>query len=157
MLVDSIFIMVPAKIGTQEAGKTAIFAGLGLPAGKGLALSSHDQPPLHSDLPFDEFSRWVFDVCPQVYHRGHDVETRLARSIAGFAPLETGRDFADRYKPTGNISTRGDVRVGDAKECLAAAGQFIGLAKANGFAGYGFWCLDDAPGAIWDFLAKTPV
>ena len=126
-------------------------------AGKGLALSSHDQPPLHSDLPFDEFSRWVFDVCPQVYHRGHDVETRLARSIAGFAPLETGRDFADRYKPTGNISTRGDVRVGDAKECLAAAGQFIGLAKANGFAGYGFWCLDDAPGAIWDFLAKTPV
>jgi hypothetical protein len=37
VLVDSIFIVVPAKIGTQEAGKTAIFAGLGLPAGKGLA------------------------------------------------------------------------------------------------------------------------
>ncbi|MBI5239499.1 MAG: flippase-like domain-containing protein [Elusimicrobia bacterium] len=37
VLVDSIFIMVPAKIGTQEAGKTAIFAGLGLSAGKGLA------------------------------------------------------------------------------------------------------------------------
>ena len=29
--------IVPAKIGTQEAGKTAIFAGLGLPASKGLA------------------------------------------------------------------------------------------------------------------------
>jgi|GEM_PF-795486 len=37
VLVDSIFIMVPAKIGTQEAGKTAIFAGLGLSASKGLA------------------------------------------------------------------------------------------------------------------------
>ncbi len=37
VLVDSIFIVVPAKIGTQEAGKTAIFAGLGLSASKGLA------------------------------------------------------------------------------------------------------------------------
>ena len=37
VLVDSIFIMVPAKIGTQEAGKTVIFAGLGLSASKGLA------------------------------------------------------------------------------------------------------------------------
>ncbi|MDD5627557.1 MAG: lysylphosphatidylglycerol synthase domain-containing protein [Elusimicrobia bacterium] len=37
VLVDSIFIVVPAKIGTQEAGKTAIFAGLGLTASKGLA------------------------------------------------------------------------------------------------------------------------
>jgi len=35
--LDSLFFMVPAKIGTQEAGKTAIFAGLGLPAGQGLA------------------------------------------------------------------------------------------------------------------------
>ncbi|MBI3288328.1 MAG: flippase-like domain-containing protein [Elusimicrobia bacterium] len=30
-VVDSMFFMVPAKVGTQEAGKTAIFAGLGLP------------------------------------------------------------------------------------------------------------------------------
>jgi hypothetical protein len=37
VLVDSIFVVVPAKIGTQEAGKTAIFAGLGLSASKGLA------------------------------------------------------------------------------------------------------------------------
>ncbi|MCX5793946.1 MAG: lysylphosphatidylglycerol synthase domain-containing protein [Elusimicrobia bacterium] len=37
VLVDSVFIVVPAKIGTQEAGKTAIFAGLGLTASKGLA------------------------------------------------------------------------------------------------------------------------
>ena len=36
-VVDSLMFMVPAKIGTQEAGKTAIFAGLGLPAASGLA------------------------------------------------------------------------------------------------------------------------
>jgi hypothetical protein len=37
VVVDSICIMVPAKIGTQEAGKTAIFAGLGMSASLGLA------------------------------------------------------------------------------------------------------------------------
>jgi hypothetical protein len=37
VLVDSILIVVPAKIGTQEAGKTVIFAWLRLPASKGLA------------------------------------------------------------------------------------------------------------------------
>ncbi|MBI4677931.1 MAG: flippase-like domain-containing protein [Elusimicrobia bacterium] len=35
--VDGAFFMVPAKMGTQEAGKTAIFAGLGLPAATGFA------------------------------------------------------------------------------------------------------------------------
>ncbi|MDD5656523.1 MAG: lysylphosphatidylglycerol synthase domain-containing protein, partial [Elusimicrobia bacterium] len=35
--VDSLFFMVPAKVGTQEAGKTAIFAGLGMPPALGLA------------------------------------------------------------------------------------------------------------------------
>jgi lysylphosphatidylglycerol synthase-like protein len=35
--IDSILFMVPAKIGTQEGGKTAIFAGLGLPAASGFA------------------------------------------------------------------------------------------------------------------------
>lgn len=37
-LIDSVLFMVPAKIGTQEAGKTAIFLGLGLPPRQGLAL-----------------------------------------------------------------------------------------------------------------------
>jgi len=37
VVLDSLLFMVPAKVGTQEAGKTAIFAGLGLPAGQGLA------------------------------------------------------------------------------------------------------------------------
>jgi len=35
--VDGILFMVPAKIGTQEGGKVAIFAALGLPASLGLA------------------------------------------------------------------------------------------------------------------------
>jgi hypothetical protein len=37
-LVDALAFWVPAKIGTQEAGKAAIFAGLGLPAEMGFTL-----------------------------------------------------------------------------------------------------------------------
>ena len=37
-LIDSLAFWVPAKIGTQEAGKTAIFAGLGLPPELGFTL-----------------------------------------------------------------------------------------------------------------------
>lgn len=37
-LIDAMAFMVPAKIGTQEAGKAAIFKGLGLPAGTGFSL-----------------------------------------------------------------------------------------------------------------------
>ncbi|MFH2203926.1 MAG: lysylphosphatidylglycerol synthase domain-containing protein [Elusimicrobiota bacterium] len=36
-LIDGMLFMVPAKVGTQEAGKTAIFVLLGLPAQSGLA------------------------------------------------------------------------------------------------------------------------
>ena len=35
--VDGLLFMVPAKIGTQEGGKVAVFAALGLPASLGLA------------------------------------------------------------------------------------------------------------------------
>jgi hypothetical protein len=35
--LDSVLFMVPAKVGTQEGGKTAIFATLGLPSTAGLA------------------------------------------------------------------------------------------------------------------------
>lgn len=35
--VDGILFMIPAKIGTQEGGKTAVFAALGLPASLGFA------------------------------------------------------------------------------------------------------------------------
>lgn len=37
-LVDSLAFWVPAKLGTQEAGKTAIFAGLGLPPEMGFTV-----------------------------------------------------------------------------------------------------------------------
>ncbi|MBI4425307.1 MAG: flippase-like domain-containing protein [Elusimicrobia bacterium] len=37
LTVDAAFFMVPAKVGTQEGGKTAIFAALGLPPQAGLA------------------------------------------------------------------------------------------------------------------------
>lgn len=37
-LIDAMAFMVPAKIGTQEAGKAAIFAGLGLPPASGFTL-----------------------------------------------------------------------------------------------------------------------
>ncbi len=37
-LIDALGFWVPAKIGTQEAGKTAIFAGLGLPAELGFTV-----------------------------------------------------------------------------------------------------------------------
>lgn len=36
-VIDSLMFMVPAKVGTQEAGKTAIFHGLGYQASQGLA------------------------------------------------------------------------------------------------------------------------
>ena len=35
--VDGMLFVVPAKIGTQEGGKVAVFATLGLPVGLGLA------------------------------------------------------------------------------------------------------------------------
>ncbi|TPW18607.1 MAG: hypothetical protein FD126_3378, partial [Elusimicrobia bacterium] len=35
--IDGIFFMVPAKVGTQEGGKTAIFTALGLPPASGFA------------------------------------------------------------------------------------------------------------------------
>lgn len=38
IVIDALFFFVPAKAGTQEAGKVAIFAALGLDPGKGLAL-----------------------------------------------------------------------------------------------------------------------
>jgi glycosyltransferase 2 family protein len=37
-VVDSVMFMVPAKVGTQEAGKVVIFKALGYPASAGLAL-----------------------------------------------------------------------------------------------------------------------
>jgi len=126
-------------------------------AGRGIALSSHDQPALHRDLPFAVFLDHVEDNCPQVYYRTTDVATRLNKSIRDYKPLEARRDFKDRYKPTGNITTAGDVKLRSTATCLAAAKKFIDLVKANGYRGYSFWCWDDAPDEIFQFFQDTPV
>lgn len=126
-------------------------------AGRGVALSSHDQPALHRDLPFAVFLEHVEDNCPQVYYQSKDVATRLNKSIHDYKPLEATRDFKDRYKPTGNITTRGDVKLPSTATCLAAAKNFIDLVKANGYRGYSFWCWDDAPDDIFQFFKDTPV
>ena len=126
-------------------------------AGRGVALSSHDQPALHKELPFAVFLDHVQDNCPQVYYQSKDVATRLNKSIRDYTPLEATRDFKDRYKPTGNITTAGDVKLRDVATCLAAAGNFINLVKANGFRGYSFWGWDDAPAEIFQFFQDTPV
>jgi hypothetical protein len=126
-------------------------------AGRGIALSSHDQPAVHRDLPFAVFLDHVEDNCPQVYYTSKAVTTRLNKSIRDYTPLEATRDFKDRYKPTGNITTAGDVKLGSVATCLAAAGSFIDLVKANGYSGYSFWCWDDAPAEIFQFFQDTPV
>jgi hypothetical protein len=126
-------------------------------SGRGLALSSHDQPPKHEGFPFDVFLAYVQDNCPQVYYRSSPAKTRLDASIAGYEPLETGRDFQDRYKPVGNITLGSDVGLPNEATCLAAAKEFIGLVKTDGFKAYSFWCWDDAPQGIWEVFRTTPV
>jgi hypothetical protein len=134
----------------------AVHAGLSA-KGRGIALSSHDQPALHKDLPFDIFLAHVEDNCPQVYYSSSKVATRFNKSVRDYTPLETGRDFKDRFKPTGNITVRDDVRLPSAKICLAAAKAFISLVKTGGYHAYSFWCWDSAPAEIWKFFRETPV
>lgn len=125
--------------------------------GRGLALSSHDQPNLHKDLPFAPFLAQVSDNCPQVYYRSANPAARLAKSIAAYAPLEAGRNFKDRYKPTGNITMGDDIPLPDVATCLRATRNFMAEVKAKGFTGYSFWCWDTAPSEIWPLFKQEPV
>jgi hypothetical protein len=125
--------------------------------GRGIALSSHDQPSLHKDLPFDIFLENVNDNCPQVYYHTQNVAVRLQKSIDSYRRFEADRDFNNRYKPTGNITTKGDVAFRSVNVCLDATKEFIRLVRANEFGGYSFWCWDDAPKEIWKLLQDTPV
>jgi hypothetical protein len=144
--------------GVREAEIYAGTLGAALAArGRGCALSSHDQPSLHRDLPFDVFLKYAADNCPQVYYRSADVATRFNRSTRDYQPLETTRDFTDRYKPTGNITMTEDLPLPDVDTCLQAAHNFLALVHAGRYTGYSFWCLDTAPGEIWDFFRDTPV
>jgi hypothetical protein len=125
--------------------------------GRGLALSTHDQPPKHPHMPFKEFLDRVEDNAPQVYYRETDISIRLNKSIAGYKPLEAGRNFKDRYKPVGNITMADDLPMPSVPICLEAAKNFIARCNQEGFPGYSFWCWDTAPKEIWDFFKSTPV
>jgi hypothetical protein len=144
--------------GAAEAETYAKTVLEGLSAkGRGVALSSHDQPALHHDLPFAVFLKDVNDNCPQVYYQSKNVATRFNKSVKQYAALEKDRNFKDRFKPTGNITVSDDVPLPDVATCLTAAQKFIDLVHAGGFAAYSFWCWDAAPTEIWKFFRDTPV
>jgi hypothetical protein len=116
-----------------------------------IAFSSHDQPSLHSDLPFVTFLSRIEDVLPQVYYKHSNVTRRLNKSLTDYKSAGLHDDWIDRFKPTGNIST--DPPVGTGEQCVAAAETFMARVKALGLKGYSFWCWDEAPAEIWPFLA----
>lgn len=126
--------------------------------GLGLAFSGNDQPQVHEGFPFDVFLKRVADNCPQVYYSiKKPPAQRLQDSVNGYTPLEATRNFQDRYKPVGNITTASDVALPDPQTCTDYFKAFLGLIKAGGYKAYSLWCWDDAPPAIFDTLRNTPV
>ena len=149
----------PRFQGTAEeaaAYTNAVVAGLDA-RGCGVAFSSHDQPALHTDLPFKEFLDRIEDVCPQVYYRIADPSVRLGKSIHDYKALISASQFKSRYRPTGNITVRGDIPFPNVETCLAATTAFLGLVKTAGYLSHSFWCWDTAPNEIWKFFNQTPV
>jgi hypothetical protein len=139
-----------------ETYAKAILEGLSA-KGRGVALSSHDQPTLHQDLPFTVFLKYVNDNCPQVYYQSKNVARRFNKSVTEYAALEKDRNFKGRFKPTGNITVSDDVPLPDVATCITATKKFIDLVHTGGFAAYSFWCWDSAPAEIWKFLRDTSV
>jgi hypothetical protein len=125
-------------------------------SGRGLALSSHDQPHLHGGFPFKEFLAEVMDNCPQLYYT-KNVADRLDPSVADYSRLEASATFKDRYKPVGNITVFDDIPLPSAHDCCEKTKELIRLVHANGFQAYAFWCWDEAPPALWRTLHTTPV
>jgi hypothetical protein len=125
-------------------------------AGRGVAFSSHDQPSLHRDMPFQPFLDFIQDVCPQVYYTSAKPETRLQKSIRDYRALIPAPEFVFRYKPTGNITMKEDVKFSDLDTCLTATSRFLDLVKSNGFSSCSFWCSDTAPDEVWQRLRDTP-
>jgi hypothetical protein len=144
--------------GPREA---EIYAGLlaeGLAArGRGIALSTHDQPSLHPDAPLQTALRIVEDVTPQVYYRSPAVARRFKKSLRDYEALIGKEAIKRRYKPTGNITTQADVRLRSPTASLAATRNFLHLVRKTGCGAYSFWCWDAAPREIWDFLHREPV
>jgi hypothetical protein len=125
-------------------------------SGRGFAFSSHDQPALHTDLPFKVFLDVIPDVCPQVYYNTTAVQARLKKSMDQYRALIGSGDFLDRYKPTGNITIGGDVGFKSVKTCVQATEIFMTKVKTNGFASHSFWCWDEAPSQVLEKLAELP-
>lgn len=123
---------------------------------RGLALSSHDQPSLHTDLPFEPFLSHVNDNCPQVYYRTENIITRLDKSVHDYKIAEGARNFQDRYRPTGNVTVKGDIPFSSVHACLAATRNFITAVDQRGYGGYSFWCMDEAPKELWPLLEDLP-
>jgi hypothetical protein len=125
--------------------------------GRGVALSTHDQPSLHRDMPFDALLAHVHDVTPQVYYRGADASRRFAKCLRDYHALLPEAEFAARFKPTGNVTVGHDVGLPGVEACIAGARNFMELANRTGAKAYGFWCWDAAPAEIWAFFKETPV
>ncbi|MGO9770524.1 MAG: hypothetical protein ACLPSW_13405 [Roseiarcus sp.] len=123
---------------------------------KGLALSSHDQPAVHADLPFETFLRHILDICPQVYYRTPAVSARLTKSFNQYKALDQSGGFEQRYKPTGNVTVSGDMRFPSVSQCLKATEAFIQQIRARRLMSYSFWCWDEAPTELFTLLSQLP-
>jgi hypothetical protein len=126
-------------------------------SGRGLAFSSHDQPSGKPGFPFATFLKYVIDNCPQIYYRAEPAAARLNKSIADYKQLEQGRDFADRYRPVGNITIFDDVALPNVEVCAKQTSDFIKLMKTNAFKAYSFWCWDQASPSAWSVFHTMPV
>ena len=84
------------------------------------------------------------------------MDVGLQRSIDGYSAIETGRDFRNRKRPTGDITARRDVGLTDVVTCIAATETFVTRIEANSLRAHGFWRLDESPATIWVDLANIP-
>lgn len=124
---------------------------------KPVALSSHDQPLLHRNVPYQTLLAHIEDVCPQVYYQSGHVAARLEKSVRNYRTLLPPQQFVGRYKPTGNITVSDNLPLASAAECVHAARQFTAQVQAAGYFAHSFWCWDAAPDEIWRFFQETPV
>jgi hypothetical protein len=143
--------------GAAEAIKYIDMIAAGLLPDQALGFSSHDQPQVHKDLPFDVILPRVVDICPQVYYQSTAVAQRFNKSVAGYKALVGSTSFPSRFKPTGNITVGSDIGLPNAETCLTATKNFLQLVKDGAYKAHSFWCWDDAPDEVFPLLASIPV
>jgi len=95
-MVDGMLFMVPAKVGTQEAGKTAIFALLGLPPQSGFAFGivRHIR-----ELSWGSFGLLLYS---------HHVRGRKKAEASG--PVDSGKEEEKARKESEDILRAGPTR-----------------------------------------------